>query len=135
MKVSLMVFLDTHGDILLNKRRNSKNEEMWDLVGGGIEDGETPIQAIIREMKEELSLTIDASEIKLLGHRHIETEKYTADVTFFTAKAPNLSSLKSSDEVFVEDLMLMPIAVAETKRLLPMTKLLFEEKLLNNNPL
>lgn len=130
MEVALMVFVDSDGNILLNKRRNSKNEEMWDLIGGGIEAGETPKQAIIREMSEEISLSLDESKITILDNRHIETEKYVADVTFLTAPAPELNSLKSSDEVSVEDLVFMPIAVAKTKRLLPMTKLLLEENIL-----
>ena len=31
----------------------------WDLPGGGIEPGETPLQCVLRETREELSLVID----------------------------------------------------------------------------
>ena len=32
---------------------------MWDLPGGHVEQNETPEQCIVREMKEELNLTLD----------------------------------------------------------------------------
>ena len=32
---------------------------MWSLFGGGVENGETPEDALVREIKEELSITIE----------------------------------------------------------------------------
>lgn len=39
----------------------------WSLPGGGIEKDETPLEAVVREVKEETGLTIDASKFQLLG--------------------------------------------------------------------
>jgi 8-oxo-dGTP diphosphatase len=36
---------------------------MWDIPGGHVEDGETPEQCIVREMKEELDLTLNQFEL------------------------------------------------------------------------
>jgi 8-oxo-dGTP diphosphatase len=36
---------------------------MWDIPGGHVEDGETPEQCIVREMKEEMDLTLNAFEL------------------------------------------------------------------------
>lgn len=36
----------------------------WDLPGGGIEPGETPLQCALRETKEELSLRIDPDVVR-----------------------------------------------------------------------
>jgi len=48
--------------ILLIKNPSAKH---WSLPGGHIEKGETPEQCIIRELKEELDLSINKTEFKL----------------------------------------------------------------------
>jgi 8-oxo-dGTP diphosphatase len=44
-----------HGEILFVRKRNAK----WNLPGGRVEQGETPLQAAMREMAEETGLTFD----------------------------------------------------------------------------
>ena len=44
-----------NGKLLLEKRRDC---DMWGLVGGGVKKQETPLQAIAREIHEELGLRI-----------------------------------------------------------------------------
>lgn len=53
--------------ILLFHRDNIptiRSPDSWQLVGGGIEEGETPEQGLIREVKEEVSY--DLKEFKLI---------------------------------------------------------------------
>lgn len=40
-----------------------EDHKLWDLVGGSVEEGETPEQALDREIKEEMGLTVSAVKI------------------------------------------------------------------------
>jgi 8-oxo-dGTP diphosphatase len=64
---SAAVIIDKLGRVLITKRASNKKflPDIWHLPGGKIEDGENPKQALIRELKEELS--IDLVEIIDLG--------------------------------------------------------------------
>ena len=53
-----------NGRILLEKRRDS---DTWGLVGGGVKKSETELQAIIREIYEELGLRIPAEKFRKLA--------------------------------------------------------------------
>ena len=53
------------GRVLMVKHRQD-GEEYWVLPGGGIEDGETPEQAAVRELKEECG--ISGRVIRLAGY-------------------------------------------------------------------
>ena len=50
--------------ILLEKRRDC---DIWGLVGGGVKDLEEPIQAMVREIYDELGLRIPKEQLRKLG--------------------------------------------------------------------
>lgn len=52
------------GKILLEKRKDC---DLWGLVGGGVKKQETTLQAITREIHEELGLRISAGQLEKLG--------------------------------------------------------------------
>lgn len=52
------------GKLLLEKRRDS---DTWGLVGGGVKKTEEPLQAIVREVREELGLRIPAEKFRKLA--------------------------------------------------------------------
>ncbi len=57
---------DELGRILFVRQRKKK-KDYWLLPGGGVEFGETAIEALEREMKEELNVSIVNPEFRLLN--------------------------------------------------------------------
>lgn len=53
-----------NGKLLLEKRRDC---DLWGLVGGGVKKQETPLEAIAREIYEELGLRVKKEEFSKLG--------------------------------------------------------------------
>ena len=53
-----------NGKLLLEKRRDC---DLWGLVGGGVKKQETPLQAIAREIQEELGLRISQEQFRKLA--------------------------------------------------------------------
>ena len=53
-----------NGKILLEKRRDC---DIWGLVGGGVKKTESPLQAIAREIREELGLRVPLDRFRKLG--------------------------------------------------------------------
>ncbi len=52
------------GKLLLEKRRDS---DVWGLIGGGVKDHETEVQAMAREVYEELGLRVPKERFKKLA--------------------------------------------------------------------
>lgn len=53
-----------NGKLLLEKRRDS---DTWGLVGGGVKNYEEPIDAIVREIYEELGIRVSKHQFRKLG--------------------------------------------------------------------
>ncbi len=63
---ALLVPINSQKQILIQDRRGHKKPD-WGYFGGGIEEGETPVEAVIRESKEELTIDISETELTYLG--------------------------------------------------------------------
>lgn len=63
--VSALILMDGEGRILLAKRPEGKSMAgLWEFPGGKVEEGETPEVALIREIKEELDITLSEDKLK-----------------------------------------------------------------------
>ncbi len=58
MKVRAAAIVLQGSDVLLMHRRRA-DTEYYTLPGGGVEPGETPVRACVRELKEETSLDVE----------------------------------------------------------------------------
>ena len=72
-------FLNSNGEMLITQRHpNKKAGGLWEFIGGGVLAGETTSQAAIREVKEEIGITLTESELSLL---HVHRQKnYFMDI-------------------------------------------------------
>lgn len=75
-KNAVAVIVNGDNKILLLKRSDYPKQWMpkkWSLVGGGIEKGETPEEAIVREIKEEIKLEINEFVESFTIQRHADS--------------------------------------------------------------
>ncbi len=60
-QIAAIIFENDRGELLLYLRDNKPGIPFplhWDLIGGHVEEGETPEEALIREVKEELDFDL-----------------------------------------------------------------------------
>lgn len=96
--VAVIVPYDRSGRLLLQYRKfYSKYGEEWGLFGGGIEPGETPEEALARELAEELGWV--PSEYEYVGMFVDEMPLISKELEFhvFVAKMPDISILKQRE--------------------------------------
>ena len=71
--------IEHEGKVLATQRGYGEFEGSWEFPGGKVEAGETPEEAIVREIQEELSATIEVD-------RFVTTVDYDYDTFPLTAK-------------------------------------------------
>jgi 8-oxo-dGTP diphosphatase len=60
-KIAAIILVNDNGEFLLALRDNKPGipfPDHWDLIGGHVEEGETPEEALVREVKEELDIDL-----------------------------------------------------------------------------
>jgi len=131
MNVALIAFVDLDGRILLNRRADAASE-MWEFIGGGIKTSETALEAIKREVTEEVGYRLNDKfdNLRFIESFDFENERIIAKVHFFTASHPGVEHFSDSDETRVEDLHLFTVSEALKHVLLPMSLAIINKGLL-----
>ena len=106
--ISIIVLYDDEKKILLQLKDESHERypNHWGFFGGGIEDGETPENAVFREISEELNYKLKNPE-KLMAFKfdnrycfgaiHVFIEKYANKDVFVLNEGKDLGWFKVSE--------------------------------------
>ena len=120
------VVLYTGRKVLLQKRDHQPERYpgYLALFGGQIESDESPEEAAVREVKEELGLDLDIGSLRPLGTIEVLREGYNATLLFFTAPLlVDLGELKLGEgDGFAGSAPLSPIAPSLTEGAIPIVK-------------
>ena len=96
--------IDADGRVLITKRPNGKEMAgLWEFPGGKIEEGETPEQALIRELKEELNIETKGSCLAPLSFASHQYEKFHLLRPLFICRRwwGNILALESQEVLWV----------------------------------
>ncbi len=76
--VAAAALVDGDGRVLVQQRADGRLAGLWEFPGGKLEAGETPAQALVRELDEELGIDVEAACLapavfasEPLGTRHL----------------------------------------------------------------
>ena len=106
-------------DFLITKRSNTKFlPGLWEVPGGKIEKNETPLEAIIREVKEETNLNI-VNPIYLgnVGHRY---SHFGVNISLFISSPRSIKKINMNQEykwINLKDIHKYPLPKANHKML------------------
>jgi len=89
MRATTLCYLEHGGQYLMLHRvrkKNDPNHDKWIGVGGGIEEGETPEECLLREVREETGLTL--AEYEKRGVIDFISDKWEDEVMhLYTARS------------------------------------------------
>lgn len=88
MIMSTLCYIEKDGKYLMlhrTKKKNDINKDKWLGVGGKLEEGESPEECLIREVKEETGLTLKSYQLRSII-TYISTTWETEYIYLFTAE-------------------------------------------------
>ena len=86
--VSTVALIDWQGKALISFRSENKIlPDFWEFPGGKIKNNESPDDAIVREIKEELSIDIDKKSLKPSSFNTYTYEEFHAIIFFYISRS------------------------------------------------
>lgn len=109
--IQLVLIQNNNGQILIQKRSKQKGGE-YALTSGHAKTGETPIQGIITEIKEELGIDVTPEELTLIYSQRSDINQVFYDL-FYLQNNYEISEMKLQKEE-VEDVKWLTKKEVET---------------------
>lgn len=92
--------LDQEGRILLARRAGDPERGKWDLPGGFLEEGEHPLDALVRELREETGLEVEPLELVAIEvDRYGEGPEAPATLNLYWTARRVSGRLEAADDV------------------------------------
>lgn len=81
-RISAAVVIRKRGRVLMVK---ANYRDIWTFPGGVVDENESPLQAVVRETKEETGIVLDKDHLRLLGtsYRHAHRGRHDKIYYFF----------------------------------------------------
>lgn len=93
--VAVDLLLISGNKVLLQRRANTGwNDGKWNLIGGHIEDDENWEQALAREAKEELGISIDTKDLQMVHCMQHKTDRLTMQFYMTCSKYQGLPEIQ-----------------------------------------
>ncbi len=97
--VSTVALIDWQGKVLISLRPEDKIlPNYWEFPGGKVKINESPHHAIIREIKEELTLDINKKSLKPLSFNTHTYEEFHAVIFFYICRSWNGTPLSKNKQ-------------------------------------
>ena len=82
--------INEYGNVLINERPVGKDYAgYWEFRGGKVDEGETPEEAIIRELKEEINIDVTGSCLAPLSFTEKQYDNYYVVVLLYVCRRWN----------------------------------------------
>ena len=82
LSAKLLVF-NARGELLLVKPNYKPG---WDIIGGMLDEGESPLAAVIRETKEEINISLEPQRFTFMAARYGVSRESEGDFVHFIFK-------------------------------------------------
>jgi mutator protein MutT len=100
LRLAGCIILDGNGGVLLLHRHTPKRTQ-WEIPGGKIDEGESVVQAVVREIREEVGVEITI--VRQLGAKEFSEDDFTMHYTWFlgevTKGTPHIGEPDTFDDL------------------------------------